>query len=180
MGNWVYSICSFLKISVIVLSSSEFSIWFFLCLFYLLFLCWDFLLFKIVLAVFIIAYQSIFIMTSLKSLSGNPNIAVTSAFVSIDLFHSKWEFSFILVWWVIFYWNLDIWCITRLWILFKSFLLASLFWHHSNSGRREPSNLLGPRSLVFSHWVCWHHGGESFSLLLGSWGIFISSLDLRW
>lgn len=96
---------------VIVFSSYNISIWFFLYLFScwdFLLLCWGFLFFHVS-SVFIIVYWNIFIMAALQSLSDNANVSIISVLVSTNcLFAFSLGSSWFLVWWLIFSWNLDI------------------------------------------------------------------------
>lgn len=89
------------------------------------FFCWEFLFFKYVLSVIVIAYKNIFMMIALKFLLDNFYICVVLLLASVNcLFLSKFRLSWFSAWWLIFllypghleyyamksgyYWNLDV------------------------------------------------------------------------
>lgn len=77
-------------------------------IFYPQFLCQYFLMFAFVSRVFIIALRSIFMIATLKYLSGNSNISAISMLISLDCILYKLWLSWLLVCRVIIYCTMDI------------------------------------------------------------------------
>lgn len=88
----------------------QFSFWFF-CISST---CLLRLFFSFISSVFVNAYWNVFVIATLKELSGNYNICVSNSALAFIDFHFSFKLrsSSLLAWWVVLNWNMDIWDIT--------------------------------------------------------------------
>ena len=122
-------------------------IWFFV-------ICWD-VSFHLCQVCFQIALWSIFMLTTLKSLSDNSNISVILVLTCIDFFHSVEIFQGFGVWQKVFSWKLDILGI-MLWGsgLNQTFCLAGFLLPWSGGRKGCAASLLQGRGRSqVPHWV---------------------------
>ena len=105
---------------------------------------------------------------------------------SNSLFLFMLEFSWFLVWRVIFYWNLEIWGVMRLRFLFQCSVLANLLWRHSGEGRGDLASSAGEGgggNLSYQLSLCLHLLGKSLFIAGWRWDFELPSellLILSW